>query len=135
MFSQVLLLNGTHDRETSGFTASCFVTAITDALNRTYGDPHNCLQNPVSISGHLIGGLVGPLSHQLKMLSYLCAAKWIHQHDFCAQRRPDSYRYQLLGCPRDLWRGICVFLRHYSLYIYALIFGTFIEFSSSCWLI
>ncbi|KAI3466728.1 hypothetical protein Pfo_023391 [Paulownia fortunei] len=45
---KVLLLNGTHDRETSGFTASCFVTAITDALNRTYGDPHNCLQNPPS---------------------------------------------------------------------------------------
>ncbi|KAL2253162.1 UNVERIFIED_CONTAM: hypothetical protein Sindi_0110900 [Sesamum indicum] len=42
---KVLLLNGTHDRETSSFTASCFVTAITDALNRTYGDPHNCLQN------------------------------------------------------------------------------------------
>ncbi|XP_075091059.1 uncharacterized protein YNL011C isoform X2 [Nicotiana tabacum] len=43
---KVLLLNGTHDRETSGFGASCFVTAITDALNRTYGNPHNCLKNP-----------------------------------------------------------------------------------------
>ncbi|XP_047262840.1 uncharacterized protein LOC107859294 isoform X2 [Capsicum annuum] len=43
---KVLLLNGTHDRETSGFSASCFVTAITDALNRTYGDHHNCLTNP-----------------------------------------------------------------------------------------
>ncbi|XP_027161790.1 uncharacterized protein LOC113762511 isoform X2 [Coffea eugenioides] len=42
---KVLLLNGTPDRETSGFTASCFVTAITDALNRTYGDPENCLKN------------------------------------------------------------------------------------------
>ncbi|XP_073147601.1 uncharacterized protein YNL011C [Henckelia pumila] len=42
---KVLLLNGTHDRETSGFTASCFVTAITNALNRTYGDPHNRLIN------------------------------------------------------------------------------------------
>ncbi|KAL4627060.1 hypothetical protein ACB092_05G140000 [Castanea dentata] len=42
---KVLLLNSTHDRETSGFSASCFVTAITDALNRTYGDPHNCLKN------------------------------------------------------------------------------------------
>ncbi|XP_021907733.1 uncharacterized protein LOC110822037 [Carica papaya] len=42
---KVLLLNGTHDRETSGFSASCFVTAITDALNRTHGDPHNCLYN------------------------------------------------------------------------------------------
>ncbi|XP_073037390.1 uncharacterized protein YNL011C-like [Primulina eburnea] len=43
---KVLLLNGTHDRETSGFTASCFVTAITNALNRTYGDPRNRLINP-----------------------------------------------------------------------------------------
>ncbi|KAA8519681.1 hypothetical protein F0562_013874 [Nyssa sinensis] len=42
---KVLLLNGTHDRETSGFSASCFVTAIRDALNRTYGDPQNCLRN------------------------------------------------------------------------------------------
>ncbi|GLU13792.1 hypothetical protein SLE2022_304030 [Rubroshorea leprosula] len=45
---KVLLLNGTHDRETGGFSASCFVTAIADALNRTYGDPHNCLKNPPS---------------------------------------------------------------------------------------
>ncbi|KAL7142617.1 hypothetical protein ABFS83_08G135500 [Erythranthe nasuta] len=45
---KVLLLNGTCDRETSGFTASCFVTAITDALNRTSGNPHKCLQNPPS---------------------------------------------------------------------------------------
>ncbi|CAL5347051.1 unnamed protein product [Camellia sinensis] len=45
---KVLLLNGIHDRETSGFSAACFVTAIADALNRTYGDPHNCLKNHVS---------------------------------------------------------------------------------------
>ncbi|KAJ8761116.1 hypothetical protein K2173_000795 [Erythroxylum novogranatense] len=42
---KVLLLNGTHDRETAGFSASCFVTAITDALNHKYGDPHNRLEN------------------------------------------------------------------------------------------
>ncbi|PPS13345.1 hypothetical protein GOBAR_AA07237 [Gossypium barbadense] len=42
---KVLLLNGSHDRETSGFSASSFVTAITDALNRTYGNSHNCLRN------------------------------------------------------------------------------------------
>lgn len=42
------MLNGTHDRETHGFSASCFVTAITDALNRTYGGPSNRLQNLVS---------------------------------------------------------------------------------------
>ncbi|KAF5728718.1 Maternal effect embryo arrest 18 [Tripterygium wilfordii] len=41
---KVLLLNGTHDRETSGFSASCFVTAITDALNRKYGEPRNSLE-------------------------------------------------------------------------------------------
>ncbi|CAN1149990.1 Uncharacterized protein YNL011C [Linum perenne] len=46
--SLVLLLNGTHDRETAGFSCSCFVTAVTDALNRRYGDPHNCLENPAS---------------------------------------------------------------------------------------
>lgn len=45
---KVLLLNGTHDRETSGFSASRFVSAITDALNRTYGDPQNRLKNPPS---------------------------------------------------------------------------------------
>ncbi|KAH0466810.1 hypothetical protein IEQ34_004048 [Dendrobium chrysotoxum] len=43
--SLVLLLNGSHDRETTGLSASGFVTAITDALNRTYGDPHKCLRN------------------------------------------------------------------------------------------
>ncbi|XP_019418041.1 PREDICTED: uncharacterized protein YNL011C-like isoform X2 [Lupinus angustifolius] len=42
---KVLMLNGTHDRETNGFLASSFVTAITDALNRTYGDPCNHLNN------------------------------------------------------------------------------------------
>ncbi|KAI5447802.1 uncharacterized protein YNL011C [Lathyrus oleraceus] len=42
---KVLMLNGTHDRETNGFSASCFVTAITDALNRTYGESCNRLQN------------------------------------------------------------------------------------------
>ncbi|PWA56025.1 maternal effect embryo arrest 18 [Artemisia annua] len=43
--AKVLLLNGTYDRETSGFSASCFVTAITDALNRTYGHLNNSLKN------------------------------------------------------------------------------------------
>ncbi|KAK4759190.1 hypothetical protein SAY87_022321 [Trapa incisa] len=45
---KVLLLNSSHDRETSGFSASCFVTAISDALNRTHGDKNNCLQNPAN---------------------------------------------------------------------------------------
>ncbi|KAH9615426.1 hypothetical protein KSS87_010047, partial [Heliosperma pusillum] len=42
---KILLLNGTHDRETTSFTASCFVTAITDALNRTHGNFNNCLNH------------------------------------------------------------------------------------------
>lgn len=41
-------MNGSCDRETSGFGASCFVTAITDALNRTYGHLNNRLKNNVS---------------------------------------------------------------------------------------
>ncbi|XP_047338103.1 uncharacterized protein YNL011C [Impatiens glandulifera] len=45
---KVLLLNGSCDRETGGFYGSCFVTAITDALNRTHGDPHKCLKNHAS---------------------------------------------------------------------------------------
>ncbi|KAL6206686.1 hypothetical protein ACLB2K_023933 [Fragaria x ananassa] len=54
---KVLLLNGSHDRETSGFSASCFVTAITDALNRTYGGPRNCLKN---LPSHYINTLLVP---------------------------------------------------------------------------
>ncbi|KAG8051352.1 hypothetical protein GUJ93_ZPchr0001g30275 [Zizania palustris] len=42
---KVLLLNGSHDRETTGLSASGFVTAITDSLNRTYGDPDKSLKN------------------------------------------------------------------------------------------
>ncbi|KAI3918804.1 hypothetical protein MKX01_042124 [Papaver californicum] len=45
---KVFLLNGSHDRETSGLSASGFITAIADALNRTYGDSQNCLKNPPS---------------------------------------------------------------------------------------
>ncbi|KAM0845069.1 hypothetical protein ACQ4PT_056628 [Festuca glaucescens] len=42
---KVLLLNGSHDRESIGLHASGFVTAITDSLNRTYGDPDKSLKN------------------------------------------------------------------------------------------
>ncbi|KAG1367679.1 putative gluconeogenesis factor [Cocos nucifera] len=41
---KVLLLNGSHDRETTGLSASGFVSAITDALNQTYGDPGRSLK-------------------------------------------------------------------------------------------
>ncbi|KAF9672437.1 hypothetical protein SADUNF_Sadunf11G0041600 [Salix dunnii] len=47
---KVLLLNGTHDRETSGFSASGFITSITDTLNRKYGDPDSCLENLIDHS-------------------------------------------------------------------------------------
>lgn len=45
---KVLLLNGSHDRETTSLSASDFVTAITDALNRTHGDPQKSLHNPAN---------------------------------------------------------------------------------------
>ncbi|ESQ52006.1 hypothetical protein EUTSA_v10016658mg [Eutrema salsugineum] len=54
---KVLLLNGSQDRETSGFTASCFVIAIADALNRTHGDPNIRLKNP---PGYYINTLLVP---------------------------------------------------------------------------
>ncbi|KAG5131070.1 hypothetical protein JHK84_037467 [Glycine max] len=59
---KVLVLNGTRDRETNGFSASCFVTAITDALNRTYGEPNNRLQNPPS---HYINTLLVPRNGEI----------------------------------------------------------------------
>ncbi len=43
---KLLLLNGSHDRESFGMSASHFVQAITDALNRS-GSPHS----PVAASG------------------------------------------------------------------------------------
>ncbi|KAG0464115.1 hypothetical protein HPP92_020184 [Vanilla planifolia] len=54
---KVLLLNGSHDRETTGLSASGFVSAITDALNRTYGDPQKSLQN---FSSDYINALLVP---------------------------------------------------------------------------
>ncbi|RZC71705.1 hypothetical protein C5167_034880, partial [Papaver somniferum] len=44
---KVFLLNGSHDRETSGLSISGFITAIADALNRTFRDPQNCMKNPI----------------------------------------------------------------------------------------
>lgn len=46
---QILILNGTHDRETAGMSASDFVCAICDALNRKHcDDPCLTLNHPVS---------------------------------------------------------------------------------------
>lgn len=38
LFYQILLLNGTYDRETEGMLASDYIWAITNSLNRTYGE-------------------------------------------------------------------------------------------------
>ncbi|XP_061362030.1 uncharacterized protein YNL011C [Gastrolobium bilobum] len=59
---KVLMLNGTQDRETNGFLASCFVTAITDALNRTYGDQSNRLQ---SVPSQYINALLVPRNSEI----------------------------------------------------------------------
>jgi hypothetical protein len=46
---KILILNGTHDRETAGMSASDFVCAICDALNRKHcDDPCLTLNHPVS---------------------------------------------------------------------------------------
>ncbi|KAK9088945.1 hypothetical protein Scep_028027 [Stephania cephalantha] len=66
---KVLLLNGSYDRETIGLSATGFVTAITDALNRTYGDPERCLKNAPS---HYINALLVPRGGQIPVdCSYL----------------------------------------------------------------
>ncbi|MQL78401.1 hypothetical protein Taro_010835 [Colocasia esculenta] len=54
---KVLLLNGSHDRETIGLSASDFVTAITDALNRAHGDPQKCLNK---LPGEYINAVLVP---------------------------------------------------------------------------
>ncbi|CAL5346167.1 unnamed protein product [Camellia sinensis] len=71
---KVLLLNGTHDRETSGFSAACFVTAIADALNRTYGDPHNCLKN---LPSQYINTLLVPKDGQIPVVAESLATQGI----------------------------------------------------------
>ncbi|XP_024535177.1 uncharacterized protein LOC9637425 isoform X2 [Selaginella moellendorffii] len=43
---KLLLLNGSHDRETAGMSASDFIVSICDTLNRKYGDPQFTLDNP-----------------------------------------------------------------------------------------
>lgn len=73
---KVLLLNSLADRETSGFSASCFVTAITDALNRTCGSLHNCLDNPTS---DYINTLMVPKGGQIPLDSQHLAAQGIFQ--------------------------------------------------------
>ncbi|CAL5408690.1 unnamed protein product [Camellia sinensis] len=66
---KVLLLNGIHDRETSGFSAACFVTTIADALNRTYGNPHNCLKNHVACSFQAGLAASGALTSALRLMT------------------------------------------------------------------
>ncbi len=51
---QILLLNGTYDRETRGMMASHYVWAITNSLNRTFAeDSANRLENVVGIFSRL----------------------------------------------------------------------------------
>ncbi|KOM53691.1 hypothetical protein LR48_Vigan09g235000 [Vigna angularis] len=71
---KVLMLNGTRDRETNGFSASCFVTAITDALNRTYGEPGNRLQN---LPNHYINTLLVPRNGEIPVDTDSLAAQGI----------------------------------------------------------
>ncbi|XP_004485886.1 uncharacterized protein YNL011C [Cicer arietinum] len=71
---KVLMLNGTRDRETNGFSTSCFVTAITDALNRTYGEPHNRLQN---LPSQYINTLLVPRNSEISVDADCLAAQGI----------------------------------------------------------
>jgi hypothetical protein len=85
---KVLLLNGSQDRETSRFTASCFVTAIADALNRTHGDTNIRLKNPVS------GSSQSTLFRCLLYQTYID----IQEHHFCVQ---PGYYINTLLVPKD----------------------------------
>ncbi|XP_077252199.1 maternal effect embryo arrest 18 [Tasmannia lanceolata] len=71
---KVLLLNGSHDRETTGSAASGFVTAITDALNRTHGDPRFSLQK---LPGEYINALLVPREGQIPVDIQCLAAQGI----------------------------------------------------------
>ncbi|KAF6176099.1 hypothetical protein GIB67_000193 [Kingdonia uniflora] len=71
---KVLLMNGSHDRETSSLSVSGFVTAITDALNRTYGDSDNCLKNHPN---QYINALVVPRDGQIPVDIQCLAAQGI----------------------------------------------------------
>lgn len=64
-------MNGSEDRETSGFSASCFVTAVTDALNRAYGDPQKSLKNSVSQSMQLLLQILIWLERNVKVVIFL----------------------------------------------------------------
>eukprot|EP01018_Ginkgo_biloba_P015901 Gb_02839 [translate_table: standard] len=72
---KVLLLNGSHDRETTGMTASDFVTAICDALNRKCGDPQKCLCNSPDAYVNVLlvpkGGQV-PVNKEHLMVQRIC---------------------------------------------------------------
>ncbi|CAJ1961892.1 unnamed protein product [Sphenostylis stenocarpa] len=72
---KVLMLNGSQDRETNGFSASCFVTAIMDALNRTYGEPSNRLKN---LPNHYINTLLVPRDGEIPVDIDSLAAQGIH---------------------------------------------------------
>ncbi|CAA6665843.1 unnamed protein product [Spirodela intermedia] len=71
---KVLLLNGSHDRETSGMSASDFVTAIANALDRTYGDPQKRLKK---LPGEYVNSLLVPRGGQVPVDTECLAAQGI----------------------------------------------------------
>ncbi|XP_020238697.1 uncharacterized protein YNL011C isoform X2 [Cajanus cajan] len=106
--SLVLMLNGTRDRETNDFSASCFVTAITDALNRTYGEPSNHLQNPPS---HYINTLLVPRDGEIPVDIDCLAAQGIFDVIVV-----DSLRDPKVGIiydPRSLIRSLADLIDRY----------------------
>ncbi|RZC62357.1 hypothetical protein C5167_024125 [Papaver somniferum] len=75
LLHEVFLLNGSHDRETSGLSTSGFITGIADALNRTYRDPQNCMKNPVHESFPMPITLSSPDSDPAAADQYSCLPK------------------------------------------------------------
>ncbi|KAJ6830710.1 uncharacterized protein M6B38_351105 [Iris pallida] len=71
---KVLLLNGSHDRETTSMSASGFVTAITDALNRAHGNSNRRLNNH---SSDYINALLVPKDGEIPIDIERLAAKGI----------------------------------------------------------
>ncbi|XP_068664451.1 uncharacterized protein YNL011C isoform X2 [Aristolochia californica] len=106
---KVLLLNGSHDRETVGFSASDFVTAITDALNRTYGDPHNSLSNS---PGDYINALVVPKDGRVRVDLESLATRGIF-HVVCADSMHDP-NLGILFEPKSLIQALADVIFEYK---------------------
>lgn len=69
---KILILNGTHDRESFGMSASDFVVSICNALNRKHGDPQKCLDYPaMAYINCMLVPSGGAINVDLDMLSSL----------------------------------------------------------------